>query len=387
MKTVDLTGKPFHFIGIGGIGMSALAYVLAQRKLPVSGSDRRSSHITERLVGVGAHIFKGQTKDNIDSLAPRQAAAENLPQVICSTAIATDNPEFQAAQGLGCDIFHRSDVLSALVDEYDSIAVGGTHGKTTTSSLIGYVLLKAGLDPTIIVGGEVDAWDGNARIGEGRYLVAEADESDGTLVKLNPKIGVITNIELDHPDQYQSIDEVVDTFQTFKERCQLVVGCLDCPTIASGALSCDISYAIDNQANVDYWAMDIEYGANATKATIWERGNRLGEIDLSLLGKHNLSNALAAIAVARYFEVPFTPIAEALATFGGAKRRFEVKGKRQGITFIDDYARGYHLLSARQKYDQLISFFPDITQRVNLGYIASMLGITQETLSRIRKGP
>ncbi|AFY36580.1 UDP-N-acetylmuramate--L-alanine ligase [[Leptolyngbya] sp. PCC 7376] len=338
MKTVDLSGKPFHFIGIGGIGMSALAYVLAQRNLPVSGSDRRSSHITERLAGAGANIFSQQVKENLHPVEPEANTATKLPQVICSTAIGKENPEFQAAQSLGCDIFHRSDVLAALVNEYDSVAVGGTHGKTTTSSLIGYILLKAGLDPTIIVGGEVDAWNGNARLGDSGYLVAEADESDGTLVKLNPKIGIVTNIELDHPDHYQSIDDVIETFRTFAERCKVLVACLDCPTIASGSLDFDISYAIDNHTNADYWATDIDYGAMATTATIWERGDRLGEISLTLLGKHNLNNALAAIAVARYFDVPFAPIAEALATFGGAKRRFEVKGKRQGITFIDDYA-------------------------------------------------
>ncbi|OKH17878.1 UDP-N-acetylmuramate--L-alanine ligase [[Limnothrix rosea] IAM M-220] len=338
MKTVDLNGKPFHFIGIGGIGMSALAYVLAQRNLPVSGSDQRSSHITQRLAGVGANIFNQQIKENLNHFDPTEKATAKLPQVICSTAIGTENPEFQAAQLLGCDIFHRSDVLSALVNEYDSVAVGGTHGKTTTSSLIGYILLEAGLDPTIIVGGEVDAWDGNARLGKSRYLVAEADESDGTLVKLNPKIGVVTNMELDHPDHYQSIDDVIETFRTFAGHCKSLVACLDCPMIASGSLNFDISYAIDNHSNADYWATDVVYGSAATTATIWEKGDRLGEINLSLLGKHNLNNALAAIAVARYFEVPFAPIAEALTTFGGAKRRFEVKGKRQGITFIDDYA-------------------------------------------------
>lgn len=343
MKTVDLSGKPFHFIGIGGIGMSALAYVLAQKKLPVSGSDRRASHITERLAAVGAHIFSQQIEDNLhlfDQQVNHQMATPvaSLPQVICSTAIASDNPEFQAAQSLGCSIFHRSDVLSALVGEYNSIAVGGTHGKTTTSSLIGYIFLTAGLDPTIIVGGEVDAWGGNARLGQGDYLVAEADESDGTLVKLRPTVGVVTNMELDHPDHYQSLDQVVDTFRTFAGHCKTLVACVDCPTIAAGSLAYTIGYGIQNTQQADYWATDIEYGASSTKAVIWERGDRLGEINLSLLGSHNLTNALAAIAVARYVHIPFAPIAEALATFQGAKRRFEIRGKRRGITLIDDYA-------------------------------------------------
>ena len=255
LKTVDLNGQPFHFIGIGGIGMSALAYVLAKRQLPVTGSDIRSSHITQRLQSVGAHIFNDQQATNLEFLhpltqslhnpLPSQSAAiapdkpsssslspatclEILPQVICSTAIGNNNSEYQAAQLKGCPIFHRSDLLAALIKDYHSIAVAGTHGKTTTSSLISYVLLQAGLDPTIIVGGEVKAWEGNARLGKSKFLVAEADESDGSLSKHAPKIGVVTNIELDHPDHYQSLDEVIQTFQIFSQQCEILIGCIDC---------------------------------------------------------------------------------------------------------------------------------------------------------------
>jgi UDP-N-acetylmuramate--alanine ligase len=168
--------------------------------------------------------------------------------------------------------------------------------------------------------------------------VAEADESDGTLVKLRSRIGVVTNIELDHPDHYQSLDQVVATFQAFAQRCESLVACIDCPTIATGALPYQVGYGLENLDQADYWATDIEYGAATTGATIWERGDRLGEINLSLLGPHNLSNALGAIAVARSLGVPFAPIAEALNTFQGAKRRFELRGQHQGITLIDDYA-------------------------------------------------
>ncbi len=236
---VDFSGKPFHFIGIGGIGMSALAYILANRQLPVSGSDIRSSHITQKLQASGAQIFNSQEASNLEFfLAPRdrnrQVAVETdasssgkvattinksslgnlktLPQVIYSTAINAKNLEYKAALDLGCPLFHRSDLLAALIEEYSTIAVAGTHGKTTTSSAIGYMLLQAGLDPTIIVGGEVRAWEGNARLGQSKYLVAEADESDGSLVKLSAAIGVITNIELDHPDHYADLEQVVTTF-------------------------------------------------------------------------------------------------------------------------------------------------------------------------------
>ena len=207
-NSIDFSGRPFHFIGIGGIGMSALAYVLTKRQLPVSGSDLRANHITHKLESLGAHIFSRQEANNLEFFLPKISAdhvlltspeklsAVNtiLPQVVCSTAINANNLEYKAALELGCPIWHRSDVLAALIADYYSIAVAGTHGKTTTSSLIGYMLLQAGLDPTILVGGEVKAWEGNARMGSSRYLVAEADESDGSLVKHAPEIGIITNI-------------------------------------------------------------------------------------------------------------------------------------------------------------------------------------------------
>ena len=357
---VDLTGKPFHFMGIGGIGMSALAQIVAQRQLPVSGSDLRSSHITDRLKGLGVKIFYSQEAANLDFFVANShqhqplvsaGAKANplpeievsshdfsiLPQVICSTAIAKTNPEYQAAVKLGCPIFHRSDLLAALIDQYQGIAVSGTHGKTTTSSLIGYMLFKSQVDPTIIVGGEVDAWDGNARSGAGEYLVAEADESDGSLVKHHPSIGVITNIELDHPDRYQNIQQVVNIFQTFAQHCQTLIGCIDDPLIRD-ELALAISYGLNPDLDPDYTAKNIIYHARGSNSQIWSRGVCLGELQLPLLGEHNLNNALAAIAVGREIGLDFTTIAQSLATFEGTKRRFEHRGEINGITFIDDYA-------------------------------------------------
>ncbi len=334
-NSIDFKGKPFHFIGIGGIGMSALAYILAKRQVPIAGSDLRSSQITERLQYLGAHIFPSQEASNLDYFP--SANGDNLPQVVCSTAIHPDNREYQAARERGCQIFHRSDVLAGLVAEYDSIAVAGTHGKTTTSSLLGYVLLQAGIDPTVVVGGEVPAWGGNARVGEGRYLVAEADESDGSLVKLKPKIGIVTNIELDHPDHYQSLSAVVEIFQTFAQQTQTLVGCIDCETVRT-SLQSDITYSLDPKSGADYTVTEVHYHGKGTSATVWERGNLLGEVNLQLLGCHNLSNALAVIATAREIGLEFEIIAEAIAQFTGAKRRFEIYGKENGILFVDDYA-------------------------------------------------
>lgn len=343
-NSVDFRGKPFHFIGIGGIGMSALAYILAKRKLPVTGSDLRSTPITERLQAVGAHIFSSQQGNNLDYFLPSQQnqfaaghPSNGLPQVICSTAIHDDNSEYQAALARGCPIFHRSDVLAGLVREYQSIAVAGTHGKTTTSSLLGYVLLQAGVDPTVIVGGEVTAWEGNARVGQGRYLVAEADESDGSLVKLAPTIGIVTNIELDHPDHYQNLSAVVDIFQTFAQQTQTLVGCLDCETVRK-TLQPQITYSLHPEQGADYTVTNVKYHGRGATATVWEQGTALGQLQLKLLGAHNLSNALAVISVTRNFGIEFEVIASAIAQFTGAKRRFEIYGEEKGILFIDDYA-------------------------------------------------
>ncbi len=365
LSPIDFGGKPFHFIGIGGIGMSALAYILAKRNLPVSGSDIRLSHITQRLEALGTQIFGSQEGKNLEFYQPVSLAYDSqekrggwvyleehpgvlihptentpnfyLPQVICSTAINTSNAEYKAALELGCPIFHRSDVLAALIQDYRSVAVAGTHGKTTTSSLIGYVLLKAELDPTIIIGGEVSAWEGNARFGTGEFLVAEADESDGSLVKLAAEIGVVTNIELDHSDHYESIDQVVETFQIFKTQCQALVGCVDCAQVRD-RLAPSISYSLDPQSGATYRVDEVIYSDQGTQARVWEGSTVLGEIQVPLLGKHNLSNALAAIAVARHLGIEFKTIKEAIASFEGAKRRFEYRGQFNGSILIDDYA-------------------------------------------------
>ena len=412
-NSLDFSGKPFHFVGIGGIGMSALAYILAKRKFPVSGSDICSSHITQRLEATGAHIFNQQDATNLEFFLTETDSARQvpaavvganstqvllaehrkqtsqlkasksraLPQVICSTAINPANLEYRAALDLGCPIFHRSDLLAALIQDYESVAVAGTHGKTTTSSMIGYLLLQAGLDPTIIVGGEVNAWEGNARLGESRYLVAEADESDGSLVNLSAAIGVVTNIELDHPDHYETLEEVINTFQVFADRCQTLVGCIDCPTVRD-RLRPKISYALQPDTTADYTVTDIKYSSDGTTARVWERGKDLGILSLRLLGQHNLSNALASVAVGRLLGLDFSVIAKSIATFEGARRRFELRGEANGILFIDDYA--HHpselratLAAARlqarpesrvvaifqpHRYSRTLAFLPDFAQ-------------------------
>ncbi|MEO8890353.1 MAG: cyanophycin synthetase, partial [Coleofasciculaceae cyanobacterium] len=191
--------------------------------------------------------------------------------------------------------------------------------------------------PTIVVGGEVDAWDGNARLGNGPILVAEADESDGSLAKLSAKIGVITNIELDHPDHYQNLEEVVAIFQTFAKRCQVLIGCLDCETLRA-QIQPTISYSLHRESGADYSVDGVNYHADGTIAQVWEKEQFLGELHLKLLGTHNLSNALAAVAVGRHLGLDFEVINAALSSFEGAKRRFELRGICHEITFVDDYA-------------------------------------------------
>jgi UDP-N-acetylmuramate--alanine ligase len=334
-NSIDFSGRPIHFIGIGGIGMSGLAYVLARRGLPVSGSDLKASNITKRLEAESAHIFLTQDASNLEFFEDHPSG--KTPQIICSTAIGKTNSELAAALERGCQIFHRSDVLAALIAEYDSIGVAGTHGKTTTSSMIGYMLVAAGVDPTIVVGGEVTAWDGNARVGKSKYFVAEVDESDGSLVKHAPKIGVITNIELDHPDHYKSLDQVIKTFNIFAGQCQVTIGSADCE-IVRDRIQPTLTYSIEPDREADYTASNIKYHAEGTSAQVYEYGKLLGTLELQVLGTHNLSNALAAVAVGRKIGLEFSAIASGLATFNGAKRRFELRGYQNNITFIDDYA-------------------------------------------------
>ena len=340
LNSIDFSGRPFHFIGVGGIGMSALAYVLAKQKLPVSGSDLRLSHITQRLQEQGVHVFWTQDPSNLEFFAGSQTedqAVSALPQVICSTAIHPENAEYQAAQRLGCPIFHRSDVLAALIQNAQGISVAGTHGKTTTSSLIGHMLLEAGLDPTIVVGGEVNTWGGNAVVGAGSCLVAEADESDGSLVKFVSDIGIVTNVELDHPDHYRNLDQVIDIFKTFAGNCKTLIGCVDCETVREH-LKPTLGYSLDRESGADYTVDCVSYRAEETVARVWERGVILGRLTIKLLGQHNLSNALAAVAVGRLLKLDFAAIAKGLSSFEGTRRRFEQRGNHNGISFIDDYA-------------------------------------------------
>lgn len=330
----DLKGiHNIHFVGIGGAGMSPLAKILLLLGYKVSGSDQGTSPIIEELVRLGARVWTdGQRAENV-----RGADA-----IVVSTAIPYDNPEVIAAWDLRIPKLHRSDINAALVNAYDGIAVAGSHGKTTTTSMIGVTLDRVGVSPTIIVGGEVPDLGTNAKLGTSRYLVSEADESDGSFLKLRPHVAVVTNVEDDHMDHYGTMEKIIEAFRTFINQVDedgTAVLCFEneiLRTLAAETKRRVISYAIDQEA--DYRAADIETHGSIISFTVFERGVELGRISLNIPGRHNVLNALACIAVARLAGVEFAQIQNALAGFHGAKRRFQTKGKERGVWVVDDYA-------------------------------------------------
>lgn len=330
----DLKGiHNIHFVGIGGAGMSPLAKILLLLGYNVSGSDQGTSPIIEELVRLGARVWTdGQRAENV-----RGADA-----IVVSTAIPYDNPEVIAAWDLRIPKLHRSDINAALVNEYDGIAVAGSHGKTTTTSMIGVTLDRVGVSPTIIVGGEVPDLGTNAKLGTSRYLVSEADESDGSFLKLRPHVAVVTNVEDDHMDHYGTMEKIIAAFRTFIDQVDedgTAILCFEneiLRTLAAETKRRVISYAIDTEA--DYRAADIEAHGSIISFTVFERSVELGRISLNIPGRHNVLNALACIAVARLAGVEFAQIQDALAGFHGAKRRFQTKGKERGVWVVDDYA-------------------------------------------------
>ena len=313
--------------------MSPLAKILLLLGYRVSGSDQGSSPIIEELVRLGARVrTDGQRAENV-----RGADA-----IVVSTAIPYDNPEVIAAWDLRIPKLHRSDINAALVNEYDGIAVAGSHGKTTTTSMIGVTLDRAGISPTIVVGGEVPDLGTNAKLGTGRYLVSEADESDGSFLKLRPHIAVVTNVEDDHMDHYGTMEKIIEAFRTFISQVDAdgtAVLCYENEILRRLGAETDravVSYAVD--APADYRAADIETHGPVISFAVIERGAQMGRISLNIPGRHNVLNALACIAVARLAGIDFNRIRDALAHFHGAKRRFQTKGKERGVWVVDDYA-------------------------------------------------
>ncbi|EAX46434.1 UDP-N-acetylmuramate--alanine ligase [Thermosinus carboxydivorans Nor1] len=325
--------KKIHFVGIGGAGMSAIATVLLAMNYQISGSDINQSETTRKLEQMGAKVFIGHRSENI----------RDVEAIVVSSAIPESNPEIRAAREQGLKIFHRADIVAALMAEREGIAIAGAHGKTTTTSMIALVLEKAGLDPTVLIGGELEYIGGNAKYGKGRYLVAEADESDGSFLKLTPRLAVVTNIENDHMDFYETMENILFTFKEFLYKIHpkdgLAVLCFDNSYIRNIAASLDrpyISYAINHDA--EFTARNIRVHGPAIIYDAYRHNELLGTIRLNVPGRHNVANSLAALAVGLHVGLTFSQVADGLASFLGAKRRFQTKGRVNGIWVVDDYA-------------------------------------------------
>ena len=330
--------KKIHFVGIGGAGMSPLARILLDMGFKVSGSDRADSPTLKMLSGHGAEIFIGHDEKNIHS---------DIDAVVISSAIPQDNVEIAAAKKFNMNILHRSDINAELLNSKKGIAVAGAHGKTTTTSMIGFVLFNSNVDPTIIIGGESADLGTSAILGKGDWLVSEADESDGSFVKLKPMISVVTNVEDDHLDHYGTVENIRKAFKTFVENTNkkkgVVVLCFDNENLRNLAEKINhkvISYAIDNDA--DYMAKNIEKTADGLDFDVVKNFDgetkQLGRVNLKIHGHHNVLNALATIAVCIEVGVDFDDVVKGLSQFHGAKRRFQTKGHVKNVTIVDDYA-------------------------------------------------
>ena len=323
-----------HFIGVGGAGMSGIAEVLLNMGYQVSGSDLRTGESMQRLVRLGGRIFTGHAASNI----------EGAQVVVYSTAVPADNPELAAARELGLPVIGRAEMLAELMRMKYGIAVGGAHGKTTTTSMIAAVLARGGLDPTIVVGGRLHALGSNARLGHGQFLVAEADESDGSFLRLAPAVAVITSIDREHLDHYHDLDAVLQAFVYFANRVPfygVAVLCADDPNV------CRIVPRVTKRTlfygtlpETDVRADQVRLEPHGARFVVHAFGREHGEVAIQLPGRHNVLNALAAVAVGLEVGVGFDHIAESLAGFRGVGRRFETRGEAGGVRVVDDY--GHH---------------------------------------------
>lgn len=325
--------RNFHFIGIGGAGMSAIAYVLIKRGYNVSGSDLNAGRVSARLANEGAMVFMGH-----DACQVSDADAE---AVVVSTAIHADNPELVAAKEQGIPVYHRSDLLAAIFNKGDGVAVAGAHGKTTTSAMLSCIAVEGKVDPTVIIGGEVSSLGGNACNGAGSYIVAEADESDGSFLKLNPSLVIVTNIEDDHLDYYGTEENIYAAFKQFLSNITpggKAILCVDNVKVKALAQETEqevITYGLEE---ADYVAKDICYGVDGTTYKLYYKNEFITEVRLIVPGRHNVLNSVGAFAAAREMGIATESILASLAKFGGAKRRFETKGKVGGVWIVDDYA-------------------------------------------------
>jgi UDP-N-acetylmuramate--alanine ligase len=356
-----------HFIGIGGIGMSGIAELLANLGYAVSGSDEKRSAVTDRLASLGVRVAYGHDAAHVG----------DAEVVVVSSAVRPTNPEVREAARRQIPVIPRAEMLAELMRLRYSIAVAGAHGKTTTTSMIALVLERAGLDPTAVIGGRLSAFGSNARLGRGELMVAEADESDRSFLKLFPTIAVITNIDHEHLENYGGFEDLQQAFVDFANKVPFyggVVACADDANLAAVLPRMTrrvTTYGLD-AANVDLTATDVALGPLTAEADVKRRAQRagdeahtlipLGRLTLNVPGRHNLQNALAAVAVGMELGLQFDRVAAGLRDFRGAERRFEVRGEPNGVLVVDDY--GHHpteiaavLAAARQLHRRIVVAF------------------------------
>jgi UDP-N-acetylmuramate--alanine ligase len=334
-----------HFVGIGGSGMSGIAEVLLNLGYRVSGSDLRRSSVTDRLTSRGARIAEGHAAENVGE----------AHVVVTSTAVRRDNPEVIEARRRGIPVIPRAEMLAELMRLKYGIAIAGSHGKTTTTSMVALVLDRGGLDPTVVVGGRLGVLGSGARLGKGDFMVAEADESDRSFLKLTPTIAVVTNIDREHLDTYRDLADVQDAFVGFLNKVPFYgacVLCLDDPPVQDVLPRVErrvISYGLTPQARVS--ARDVALGPTGSSFAVAVDDRSLGPITLMVPGAHNVANALAAVAVGLDLELDFSAIRAGLESFTGVDRRFQMRGEAGGILVIDDY--GHHPTEIRATLDTL----------------------------------
>ena len=324
--------KKVHFVGIGGIGMSGIAEILIDQGFEVSGSDRALSEVTDRLKDLGAEVYEGHSPENL----------KDADVLVYSSAVTTDNPEVAAAVKRNIPIIKRSEMLAETMRMKYGIGIAGTHGKTTTTSMVGLTLTEGGIDPTIIVGGKLSGLGGtNARLGNGEFIVVEADEFDRTFLKLTPVIAVLTTLESEHLDTYKDLDDIKSAFIEFANKVPFygfVVICLDEPALQDIKPSINkkvLTYGVTAQADIR--AVDIAHSEFSSTYTVKYKGIELGKIKLNVPGLHNVKNSLVAVSIARELGIEFPKIKKALEKFSGVYRRFEIKYDKK-ILVVDDYA-------------------------------------------------
>jgi UDP-N-acetylmuramate--alanine ligase len=323
-----------HFVGIGGIGMSGIAELLLNLGYRVSGSDLRSSPITERLEALGGTVAIGHDASNLG----------DADVVVTSSAVSKDNPEVAAALGQGIPVIPRAEMLAELMRMRHGVLIAGSHGKTTTTSMMATVFEAAELDPTVVIGGRLEAWGTNARLGKGEFMVAEADESDGSFLRLSPTIAIVTNVDVEHLDHYADFDELRDAFVEFLNKVPFYgtgIVCLDDPVVQDLIPRVTrrlVTYGTNPQADVR--AVEVDVRPEGTRLLCARGEESLGEVQLSVHGRHNALNALACVAVGLDLEIDFEIIARALGEYTGTDRRFQKIYSANDILIVDDY--GHH---------------------------------------------